>query len=95
MIYAILQILTIRSCVNPLPLQVTDAEAPGYSREIARPMDLATALRRLDQPDGVAYKEQGGDLLAGFDADIEVMLANCVQYNGLRSDFGRVSSALS
>jgi hypothetical protein len=64
--------------------QVTDDVAPNYSKEIARPIDLKTMLKKLDIG---AYRS-----LKDLDADMELMFTNCIQYNGLTSAYGSVCS---
>lgn len=64
-------------------MQVSDSIAPGYSRLVVRPMCRRDMLRK-------ARSGQYRHGLADLDSDVQLMLRNCVQYNGPDSSYGQV-----
>ncbi|BDA48817.1 probable pH-interacting protein at C-terminar half [Coccomyxa sp. Obi] len=62
----------------PFEAPVSDEVAPGYSREIVRPMDLGTIAKALKRGD---YTSLGPVL-----EDVALVWANCRQYNEPTSD---------
>jgi hypothetical protein len=65
---------------------VSDENAPGYSREIKRPMDLTKMMTRI----------QAGKYnhLDDFDDDAVLMFTNCVFFNGHNTVYGAFSHQL-
>lgn len=57
-------------------LPVTDAVAPGYSKEIKSPMDMSTIIKRVNAH---YYKS-----VEDFDKDMNLMVNNCEKFNGIQ-----------
>ncbi|PLW33747.1 hypothetical protein PCASD_12510 [Puccinia coronata f. sp. avenae] len=67
-------------CGSGIPVDPIAVGAPTYLDEIKHPMDLSTMSKKLDQG---FYKRQS-DLMADF----ELIVSNCVQFNGAESHLG-------
>lgn len=66
---------------------VTEELAPNYFSIIERPIDLSTIQEKINNKIYVNNSEE-------FVRDIELMVANCEQYNGKRSILGRLANRL-
>ncbi|CAF0743398.1 unnamed protein product [Adineta ricciae] len=66
---------------------VTEELAPKYFSIIENPMDLATIQKKINAK---AYVNNSAE----FVRDVELMVANCEQYNGKRSILGRLANRL-
>ena len=62
---------------------MTEAVAPGYFKEIAHPMDLSTIRSKI-----VPHYRN----LSEFEADVKLMIDNCIKYNGANGYFADVST---
>jgi transcription initiation factor TFIID subunit 2 len=69
-----------------IPVDPIAVGAPTYLDEIKHPMDLSTMSKKLDQG---FYKRQS-DLMADF----ELIVSNCVQFNGAESHLGLEAKGL-
>lgn len=65
--------------------RVTDDIAPNYSKEIRNPMDFASIKKKLDFG---KYTD-----INLFDHDVRLVYNNCIQYNGIDSYYGNISSS--
>lgn len=84
--------------------QVTDAIAPDYSRIIKEPRDLGMIRKKIsailnnsssnnnnsNKTSILAYRS-----ISEFDGDIQLMLNNCILYNGQLSPYATVSRSRS
>ncbi|CAF0791155.1 unnamed protein product [Adineta ricciae] len=66
---------------------VTEELAPNYFSIIEKPIDLSTIQQKINDKIYVNNSEE-------FVHDIELMVANCEQYNGKRSILGRLANRL-
>ncbi|CAF3552866.1 unnamed protein product [Rotaria sordida] len=64
---------------------VTEELAPNYFSIIEKPMDLSTIQQKITNK---VYVNNSAE----FNQDIELMVANCEQYNGKRSILGRLAN---
>ncbi|KAA1114250.1 hypothetical protein PGT21_001821 [Puccinia graminis f. sp. tritici] len=69
-----------------IPVDPIAVGAPTYLDEIKNPMDLSTMLKKLDKG---TYKRHS-ELMADF----ELIVSNCVQFNGAESQLGLEAKAL-
>lgn len=67
--------------------QVSDKDAPGYSKKIAHPMDLSTVRSKIEA-------RRYGNVL-GLHQDLCRIFDNCVQFNGPNSGVTLVRSMCS
>ncbi|KAI4292147.1 hypothetical protein PAPHI01_1421 [Pancytospora philotis] len=67
-----------RKCTWPFLQPVTDADAPGYSEAITRPMDLGTMRKKLDARAYVGVSD--------FNDDLELIVDNCYKFNAPGSE---------
>ena len=65
--------------------EVTDDIAPGYSDEIDQPI----CLQDIDSK--VQNEEYDG--IKDLNEDVDLMLQNCIKYNGETSDLGQVRAS--
>ena len=75
-----------KKTVWPFLHPVTDAEAPGYSAIVKKPMDLSTLRRKLDG--------RNFESLKAFLADLQLICDNCKLYNPDNSEIFRLGVEL-
>lgn len=69
---------------------VTEAEAPGYSEIIKKPMDFRTMKEKVEQNE----YGRGSDLAKGFYFDILLVMDNCALYNEVNSDVSKEAARI-
>ncbi|CAF4421432.1 unnamed protein product, partial [Adineta steineri] len=82
-------ITLLRTNENSWPFlePVTEELAPNYFTIIENPIDLSTIQDKINNKTYVNNSSE-------FIRDIELMVANCEQYNGKRSIMGRLANRL-
>jgi hypothetical protein len=68
------------------PVDPVADHIPDYFRKIKQPMDFQTVISKLDSRSYATWKD--------WAADVHLIFANCVTYNGPKSYFGSVAKCL-
>jgi len=86
-LFLVLNMLRTNENSWPFLEPVTEELAPNYFSIIERPIDLSTIQDKINTKVYVNNSDE-------FVRDIELMVANCEQYNGKRSILGRLANRL-